>query len=364
MRMRILAAFLLALLLALLLRTSGDLERSVGPQAAADAVISAGAGSPAVLISAEETSTAPANLPRRLLKGESAGCVAESVSGASIKWMIRRQNPDGSWGGDAEVFEGHIHTQTSATALTMLALLAAGYTHLTKDEVDGKRIGDAVKAGVKWLAAREPADAFEAALASLALSEALGLTNAQWIREGSRAALDRFEAFQRFDGTRGDALADTWAAVAWHSAKLSELEFDAASAERTATRQREALQSAPTAEAAAVYLLLTKDRAHESLPGLAASIAASPPDWEKPEFTRWFFATLTLHQLEGPGHVETPGESWKTWSQAVKEVLVRNQLRDGTWPGLSGQTGTVVRTAMATMSLEVYYRYSSMMGVR
>ncbi|KAF0244765.1 MAG: hypothetical protein FD180_2224 [Planctomycetota bacterium] len=365
---RIAAAFVFALLLAILIRMGAPAAQRA-PDAAP--LFAAPEEASAIELSAAADPAVSGEKPDpELVQGSSAVYACGSGGCASLKWMVRRQNADGSWGGDPEIFEGRVYAQTSATALCLFALLSAGYTHLSKESVaiegseSEKTYGETIKAALAWLDARPPSDAFDASLEALVMSEAWGLTTTRFLGPSCEAALARYDAFQRFDGTRGDALAESWAAEAVASARLSGVEFDQLAAERTSTRLKESLDAGPTPEAAAAYLLITKDREHPSLPGLAASLAGALPDWEKPEFTRWYFATLALHQLEGPGHVDPPGESWKAWSQAVKEVLVRNQLCDGTWPGLSGQTGTAVRTAMATMSLEVYYRYSSMLGVK
>ncbi|MEK7469616.1 MAG: hypothetical protein AAB074_19760 [Planctomycetota bacterium] len=361
-------AFLIALLIALLIRRgvpAGHVITDVAPHFAAPEAICE------IELSAAAEPVISAERPvRKLVQGSSAVYACGSGGSASLKWMLRHQNLDGSWGGEAEIFEGHIYSPTSATALCLLALLSAGYTHLSNESVsvegseNRKAFGDAIRAGLNWLDTRPPTDAFDASLHALVMSQAWGLTNSGGIGVMCESALARYDAFQRFDATRGDPLAESWAAFAAASAKLSDLAFDEAAAGRTKERLFESLNAGPTPEAAAAFLLVAGDGEHPSLPGLAVALAAAPPAWEKPEFTRWYFATLALHQFEGPGHVDSVGESWKTWSAALKEALVLNQNREGTWPGPSGATGSAVRTAMGTLALEVYYRYANAPGVR
>jgi hypothetical protein len=366
---RIALAFALALAVALLVRWTRARGGNPGESSAEEPkpVASGPTTGPAV---PANPAVAPRVSESPVVARNSGGCICESANGASLKWMVRHQNPDGSWGGDAEIFEGRVYSQTSATALCLLSLLSAGYCHLTKEGVSiegsdqGKSYGETIKAALKWLDARPPTDGFDAALSALAMSEAFGLTSSKVISPMSEAALARYDAFQRFDATRGDPLAESWCAFAATSARLSSLEFDEAAAERTVQRLKDSLETAPSPEAAAAYLLFSQNRDHASLPDLAANLAASPPDWEKPEFTRWYFGTVALFQYEGPTRGDAPGESWKTWSENLKEALVRHQQREGTWPGLGGATSTAVRTALGTLSLEVYYRYSASLGVK
>ena len=62
---------------------------------------------------------------------------------------------------------------------------------------------------------------------------------------------------------------------------------------------------------------------------------------------------------------QNQGEPWEKWNEKLRPILVRNQVRnagreDGSWDptGKWGpEAGRCVITAMATLSLEVYYRY-------
>jgi hypothetical protein len=197
---------------------------------------------------------------------------------------------------------------------------------------------------------------------SLSLSEAYGLTNSAFIRSLSEDCRASFESWQRNDATRGDALAEAWAGEAIASVRLSDLAFDEGASDRAIGRLRESLAAGATAEAAAAYALLSKDKEHESFPELAKSLASVLPDWEHPDFTHWYFGTLALKLIEGPPDAAPAGDAWKAWSLALKEAIVMHQERDGSWPGVSGATGSAVRDAMATLSLELYYRYGAVLG--
>ena len=57
------------------------------------------------------------------------------------------------------------------------------------------------------------------------------------------------------------------------------------------------------------------------------------------------------------------GDSWKAWNGALKPALVDSQVREGEDRGLwrfppASGIGRARGTALATLTLEVYYRYS------
>ncbi|MCE9582047.1 MAG: hypothetical protein K8T20_05970 [Planctomycetes bacterium] len=271
------------------------------------------------------------------------GCGAapcESTTSVGLKAMLRAQNPDGSWGGEAEMFDGHIHTQVTATSLTLLTLLSAGYTHLNLQKTsDGLCFGTAVKGALKWLMACQPADAYESSLVALALSESYALTMSPLLKQAAQDSVDRLADWQRYDSTRNDPAAEAWAATAVSAARMGELEYDAESADRARARLSDQLDSSPGATSATGWIFLSRDPNHAGLAHAATAIAASLPDWEHPDFSGWYFGTLALYQIEGPPRDGGTGENWKAWSEALKQALIVNQQRDGTWPGVSGPTG-------------------------
>jgi hypothetical protein len=370
MRALLMTAYFAVLLL--LLAFAG--ARRVGPQAESPAAASCeSAVAPIQAASGPGADVAPSAPPespqaRRHLVAHHDGCdmgPCESATGVGLKSILRAQNPDGSWGGDAESFEGRIHTQATATSLSLLALFAAGYTHLTRETTkDGLCFGTAIKGGLKWLRDCEPSDAYESSLVALALSEAYGLTGSQLIKPMAQDSLDRLADWQRYDATRTDPVAEAWAAAAVASGKIGELEYDAEAADRARARLDGKLDTSPDAATAAAWILLTKDHDHPALAPASIDIAASLPDWENPDFTGWYFGTLALHQIEGVPSDDRRGQNWKAWAEALKGALVAHQERDGTWPGVSGVTGTAVRNALGTLALEVYYRYASAIGVK
>ena len=81
------------------------------------------------------------------------------------------------------------------------------------------------------------------------------------------------------------------------------------------------------------------------------------------DFYYIYYATLGLYQHQGP--------VWEAWNERLKETLPATQIqtgsRKGSWDssrGLCGNGGRVASTALATLSLEVYYRLLPMYGFR
>ncbi len=67
----------------------------------------------------------------------------------------------------------------------------------------------------------------------------------------------------------------------------------------------------------------------------------------------WFFGTYALYMTGGP--------RFEKWSTGIKKGLVKTRRRDGSWDpiGVWGEDGgPVYTTAMMTMTLMAYHRYT------
>jgi hypothetical protein len=87
------------------------------------------------------------------------------------------------------------------------------------------------------------------------------------------------------------------------------------------------------------------------------------PDPDQRDMYYWYYGTYAMYQMGG--------KHWRAWSRSLKETIVESQRQDGdlrgSWDpdgpwGFSG--GRVYSTAMMTLSLQVYYRYSRVLGSR
>ncbi|HEU5117829.1 MAG TPA: hypothetical protein VFT74_14475, partial [Isosphaeraceae bacterium] len=99
-------------------------------------------------------------------------------------------------------------------------------------------------------------------------------------------------------------------------------------------------------------------------PGLASEEAADyllvhGPDRDPFNLYYWYYGTLSMYQHGGP--------SWTRWNERVRDQLVRRQVRgghaDGSWHPAECRDpydklgGRIYCTALAALTLEVYYRY-------
>ena len=76
-----------------------------------------------------------------------------------------------------------------------------------------------------------------------------------------------------------------------------------------------------------------------------------------PDYYLWYNCTLAMFQAGG--------EAWQRWNDVVRDQIVRLQRRDscqrGSWDPSDKwgtQGGRIYSTALATLALEVYYRYA------
>jgi hypothetical protein len=308
------------------------------------------------------------------------------------------------------------------TGLSVLAFLGAGYSHLSKDElpdpIDASRLlkfGEVVKKGVQWLIARQDPEGligdrgekymYNHAIAALALSEAYGMTSSQPIREPAQKAINFILSAQnpgrawRYSARSGDndSSVTGWAIMALKSAELSDLPFpksayEGALAWYTESMEKngyyrvgytqagtgkvfipgknEAWDDHPSMSAVAVMcrIFMQKDRREPAL-GAVNLLMSDLPEWKqyRVDYYYWYYASLALFQYDGPD-----GALWKKWNEPMKNALVPSQhtgkdgCRNGSWDpeadrwGFEG--GRVYATAINALTLEVYYRYTSVFG--
>jgi len=144
---------------------------------------------------------------------------------SGLIWLCRHQNKDGSWSpksmkdrcdSKSPCFDPKLatndHYDVGLTSLAVLCFLGAGFDHTSKldlvDSVRGERhrIGEVVKKGLEWLRARQNPDGsfspdhpflYNEALATMALSEAFGLSGSRVWREPARRGVELLQRAQR-----------------------------------------------------------------------------------------------------------------------------------------------------------------------
>ena len=335
----------------------------------------------------------------RVEMGRQFGLTDESEAAvrAALAWLVRNQDEDGRWdadrlegGREANVY-GHSRNgagtdaDTGITALSLLALMAAGHTHL---EGSYRR---SVQRGLEYLLASQAGSGSLAGSARLyarmychgmalfAVSEAYALTGDRRIRPFlerglafSIASQDPAGGGWRYQpGDPGDMSQFGWQVMALASAEKAGLVIP----EATKRRMEKFLLSCcsgdakgragyrpgsrpsvtMTAEALACRGWLgMNDPA--SIREASALLATEFPGEGRTNVYYWYYGTLSLHRVQG--------EEWSRWNRAMQASLIPLQRHggdlDGSWDPVTvwgSYGGRAYTTAMAALCLEVYYRY-------
>jgi hypothetical protein len=343
---------------------------------------------------------------------------SEAAVEAALAWFAEHQWPDGGWRFDLEKCpscsgycrNSGTHTSTTAaTGLAVLSFLGAGYTH-----EDGK-YKDVVANGLYYLRERMAItshggdlrdrgaalevevplggilnDPFGAArrdsmyshgIATLALTEAYAMTRDKQWREPAELAVKFIVSAQFDDGgwryapkfespAAGDMTVSGWQITALKSATLAGIDvpyevwmkindfLDAIQDDGGATYLYLHGDNRGTPATTAIGLLCRMingwPRDHKPLQRGAAKLGDQLPRRNIMYFN--YYASQVLHHVGGP--------NWEKWNPKMREYLLETQATDGHEVGSwyfseshSTPGGRLYTTAMATMTLEVYYRY-------
>lgn len=322
----------------------------------------------------------------------------EAAVKLALKWLAAHQESDGRWnprrfgaGQESEAL-GHnrggagAKADTGITGLALLALLGAGHTHERGDykpTVAGalQFLIDAQHPNGNLGGEAEPfAFMYCHGMASLAISEALAITGDERLKEPVRRAIGYSIAAQnRVTGgwryrphESGDLSQLGWQLMALKSAELGGIEIPKETRDGmtrflqgvssgnhgglASYRAGERVSHPMTAEALLCKQFLGMARQNPASNEAGDYLLGALPGTAEPNYYYWYYGTLSMYQLQGP--------HWQKWNEALATQLVRTQVDRGddagTWEpndmwGSYG--GTVYSTALATLCLEVYYRY-------
>jgi len=316
---------------------------------------------------------------------------------SALAWLAKSQESDGSWNavrhgaGREDKVAGHDRQAAGNTAdmgitgLATLAFLAKGQTHLEGEYRENVQhaleylVNQQKKSGALDGQAGTYAKMYCHAMALLAISEAYAMTKDERIRPFLERGLAFTVAAQHptqggwryHPGDRGDMSQFGWQVLALHSAALSGLEIkdstrqlmtrflreSSAGPNRglSAYRPGERASATMTAEALTCRFFLGIENESEQIEDATQFVLSNRPS-DTADLYYTYYGTLAMYQAQG--------DSWKTWADSVQPRLLANQVQHGelagSWdPGTrwGGYGGRVYSTAMATLSLEVYFRY-------
>ena len=330
-----------------------------------------------------------------VVKREGGTTLTEAAVSRGLRWLDRHQNRDGSWSlhrfdhapGCTCSGRGSVNSDAAGTSLALLPFLGAGQTHLVG------RYRKTVSSGLRWLLQHQRDDGdlrssrsgnagmYAHGQATIVLCEAYLMTGDEKLKEPAQRALNFIIEAQHVGGgwryrpgEPGDTSVVGWQVMALQSGRAAKLDvpdttmelashyLDSASSHsgaRYAYRPGHGPTHVMTAEGllCRMYLGWKVDD-----PGLRSGVEflrrQHLPNAQHANIYYWYYGTQTFHHYGG--------EAWEEWNKRMRDILVNSQEtaghQAGSWDvwrndshGRSG--GRLYVTALATCSLEVYYRH-------
>ena len=313
---------------------------------------------------------------------------SEDAVEQALLWLSRHQRKDGSWrfdhhdgacDGSCRNPGNHAST-TASTAFPLLCFYGAGYSH-----TEGQ-YAETINRGLYYLGGRllltqeggdlQEGTMYAQGIATIALCEAAAMTDDPTLRGyGERAiqfilyAQDKKGGGWRYHpGEPGDTTVTGWQLMALKSAQMSGIAvpspaFDGANHFLDSVQSRNGAlygyqNQQPRNSTTAVGLLgrmyLGWKQDNAALREGVLYLDKQGPS--KNDLYYNYYATQVMRHYGG--------EPWKRWNTKMREYLIATQARNGHETGSwyfpeqhNDQGGRLLNTCLATMTLEVYYRY-------
>jgi len=316
----------------------------------------------------------------------------EGAVAAALRWLARQQRPDGSWTLHSPEYRGTRNgkptrfSDIAATSLALLPFLGAGQTHQTGGY--RREVAD----GLDWLIGQQRADGdlrgdvsldkplYAHGIAAIVLCEALAMTDDDVLRRPAQKAIDFTVAAQHsgggwryLPGEPGDTSVLGWHMMALHSAGIAGLNVPPSAMDRAGSfldqvqshdgaRYCYQVGRAPSQVMTAQGLLCRlylgwRDDTPQLAEGVQFLLGQHPPDANDSNMYYWYYATQLFRHVGG--------DQWTAWNRLMRTILVESQETTdehaGSWiprGGRAAEGGRLYMTALATCTLEVYYRHA------
>lgn len=311
----------------------------------------------------------------------------------ALEWLANHQAASGAWpldhnhgdcNGQCRNPGSRERFDPAGTGLALLAFLGAGYTHFDGKYQQNVRRGiyflrqvvEDTPQGMSFLHQSE-SGMYNHGIAAFALCEAYQLTNDPDLKEICQRAIDFILMAQSYQGgwgylpkQPGDLTISGWQMMALKSASAAGLEVPPS----TLWRSINFLDSQMAVEDA-TYFYRTPDEKSMACTAIGILLRLFlGHSWTDPQIIRGlntiashddygtdiyfrYYTTLALFHVGGP--------LWENWNRQCRDYLVNTQAQQGHERGswyFEDQFGRVggrlYTTAMAAMTLEVYYRFS------
>jgi hypothetical protein len=323
----------------------------------------------------------------------------------ALHWLARHQSPEGNWSLQRYPARCHdgtcsgpgaVEAESAATAFGVLPFLAAGQTHRDRGVYQ-----KTVAAGIGWFLRHQKADGdlrcgstmYAHGLATIALCEAYAMTGDRAVGYAAQRAIDFIQHAQnaktggwRYQpGDEGDLSVVGWQIMALKSAQMAGLVVDAAVLQRamaflqtvgvpglgasTGSAGEGGLFTYMPGQPPGTTMTSVGLLCHQYLgmrrddPLMAtgtAHLLRHLPDNAARDLYYWYYASQVMHNQ--------PGRDWDAWKRKMRSALIESQEHQGcaagSWDpqrpatdlwGIRG--GRVMTTSLATLTLEVPYRY-------
>jgi hypothetical protein len=303
----------------------------------------------------------------------------------ALRWLKKKQDPDGSWKTASDV--DHV----AMSGLALLTFLAHGETPQSEE------FGPTVEKAIRWLIDHQAKDAkgkfsqnsYTHAICTYAISEAYALTKIMPVKDAMEKAVSFLVAGQQpeggFDYGYAKAKRFDTSVVGWNIQAL-----------KAATMAGSTHPGLPEAVKKSIMFLKTQAYAQNN----SGFVYSGEPGKPTASGGRWGMTAVGTLCLQLLGHAKDPearqglvllegqtcvwpantntkaqvygwyyvtqakfqaGEgAWNDWNAQFNKQYVDNQIREddgcGYWP-LGDHGGAVYATTLATLTLEVYYRY-------
>ncbi len=314
---------------------------------------------------------------------------SESAVERGLRWLMAQQCENGSWNfnhhkglsGNGSPNPGSESSVTAATALVLLPYLGAGYTHLEGEyqEVVQRAL---YYLGTHAVVTRNGTNLQEGTmygqgLSTIALCEAYAMTEDPALKPLAQGAIDYVIYAQNIEtggwryspGEPGDMTVTGWQLMGLKSGQMANLNvpspaiFNAqrflGSLQSDKGSQYGYLNPTPRKSTTAIGLLMRMytgwQRTNFGLQRGVEHLDEWGPSEENIYYN--YYATQVMHHWGGP--------LWERWNETMRDFLIAGQAKtgneNGSWffkgdPGAE-EGGRLYCTAMAVMTLEVYYRY-------